>query len=328
MLIGSCFCCWAWWLLCRPGTAACSCRRGSPTTPVAARGPTHCPGGTSGCVRTSEGDAGGRPDPGQHCTGALSRRIRYGLWTPGWNAPVWMTACCSSLPGTTSGCASRWGAGWRGCRLPDREIIADAVARRASGAGDYPGGIEAGVESILALLSGERCRLHLPSTRGRKGDTENGWYWLGRHHHRWRRVAIPCSADCWEPGWPAGWWSVRAWLISAAWFIALVCGVLPSSSMAMGAGGRGGVRWPLDRGRGGFRLPWRWLVRWRWRVWRRWRLRRMVMKVLRVIRHLLAPPWHLLRRHFPAAALGAIEAAIGESEQLHRGNPFRGRRRA
>lgn len=42
------------------------------------------------------------------------------------------------------------------------------------------------------------------------------------------------------------------------------------------------------------------------------------MKVLRAIRHLLAPPW-LLRRRFPAAALGAIEAAIGESERLHRG---------
>ncbi len=42
------------------------------------------------------------------------------------------------------------------------------------------------------------------------------------------------------------------------------------------------------------------------------------MEALRVIRHLLAPPW-LLRRHFPSAALRAIEAAIGESERLHRG---------
>lgn len=42
------------------------------------------------------------------------------------------------------------------------------------------------------------------------------------------------------------------------------------------------------------------------------------MKVLRAIRHLLAPPW-LLRRNFPPAVLGAIEAAIGESERWHRG---------
>lgn len=42
------------------------------------------------------------------------------------------------------------------------------------------------------------------------------------------------------------------------------------------------------------------------------------MDVLRAMRHLLAPPW-LLRRRFSPAVLEAIEAAIGESERLHRG---------
>jgi uncharacterized membrane protein len=40
--------------------------------------------------------------------------------------------------------------------------------------------------------------------------------------------------------------------------------------------------------------------------------------VSRLVRHLLMPDW-LARRHFPAATLGRIEAAIRESESRHRG---------
>jgi hypothetical protein len=40
--------------------------------------------------------------------------------------------------------------------------------------------------------------------------------------------------------------------------------------------------------------------------------------VSRTMKHLLLPPW-LVRRAFPAAALGRIEAAIKASERRHRG---------
>jgi uncharacterized membrane protein YgcG len=44
----------------------------------------------------------------------------------------------------------------------------------------------------------------------------------------------------------------------------------------------------------------------------------MVMKLGRVVRHLLTPPWRV-RQVFPAEALAAIEAAIREAERTHGG---------
>lgn len=42
------------------------------------------------------------------------------------------------------------------------------------------------------------------------------------------------------------------------------------------------------------------------------------MNVMRLMRHLLLPPWWL-HRQFPASTLGAVEAAIRESERTHAG---------
>lgn len=138
--------------------------------------------------------------------------------------------------------------------LPDaraKQIIADAVAPRFK-AGDYPGGIEAGVESILALLSGEALPPPPAVDEGRKGDTEE-WLVLGL-------VATIIGGGVLRAlfgrllgaGLAGGLVGVGAWLISAAWFIALVCGVLAFIFvLAMGAGGRGGVGGPWIGGRGG-----------------------------------------------------------------------------
>lgn len=138
--------------------------------------------------------------------------------------------------------------------LPDaraKQIIADAVAPRFK-AGDYPGGIEAGVESILALLSGEALPPPPAVDEGGKGDTEE-WLVLGL-------VATIIGGGVLRAlfgrllgaGLAGGLVGVGAWLISAAWFIALVCGVLAFIFvLAMGAGGRGGVGGPWIGGRGG-----------------------------------------------------------------------------
>lgn len=138
--------------------------------------------------------------------------------------------------------------------LPDaraKQIIADAVAPRFK-AGDYPGGIEAGVESILALLSGEALPPPPAVDEGWKGDTEE-WLVLGL-------VATIIGGGVLRAlfgrllgaGLAGGLVGVGAWLISAAWFIALVCGVLAFIFvLAMGAGGRGGVGGPWIGGRGG-----------------------------------------------------------------------------
>lgn len=138
--------------------------------------------------------------------------------------------------------------------LPDaraKQIIADAVAPRFK-AGDYPGGIEAGVEAILALLSGEALPPPPAVDEGRKGDTEE-WLVLGL-------VATIIGGGVLRAlfgrllgaGLAGGLVGVGAWLISAAWFIALVCGVLAFIFvLAMGAGGRGGVGGPWIGGRGG-----------------------------------------------------------------------------
>lgn len=138
--------------------------------------------------------------------------------------------------------------------LPDaraKQIIADAVAPRFK-AGDYPGGIEAGVESILALLFGEALPPPPAVDEGWKGDTEE-WLVLGL-------VATIIGGGVLRAlfgrllgaGLAGGLVGVGAWLISAAWFIALVCGVLAFIFvLAMGAGGRGGVGGPWIGGRGG-----------------------------------------------------------------------------
>ena len=138
--------------------------------------------------------------------------------------------------------------------LPDaraKQIIADAVAPRFK-AGDYPGGIEAGVVSILALLFGEAVPPPAAVDEGWKGDTEE-WLVLGL-------VATIIGGGVLRAlfgrllgaGLAGGLVGVGAWLISAAWFIALVCGVLAFIFvLAMGAGGRGGVGGPWIGGRGG-----------------------------------------------------------------------------
>lgn len=138
--------------------------------------------------------------------------------------------------------------------LPDaraKQIIADVVAPHFK-AGDYPGGIEAGVEAILALLSGEVLPPPPPADEGRKGDTEE-WLVLGL-------VATVIGGGVLRAlfgrllgaGLAGGVVGVGAWLISGALLIGLVCGVLAFIFvLAMGAGGRGGVGGPWIGGGGG-----------------------------------------------------------------------------
>ncbi|WP_328824983.1 TPM domain-containing protein [Zoogloea dura] len=138
--------------------------------------------------------------------------------------------------------------------LPDaraKQIIADVVTPRFK-AGDYPGGIEAGVGAILALLSGEA----LPPPRAADGSGEGGaeeWLVLGL-------VATVVGGGVLRAlfgkllgaGLAGGLVGVGAWMITGALFIALGCGALAFVFvLAMGAGGRGGMGGPWIGGGGG-----------------------------------------------------------------------------
>lgn len=138
--------------------------------------------------------------------------------------------------------------------LPDaraKQIIADVVTPRFK-AGDYPGGIEAGVGAILAVLSGEALPPPRAADEVREGGTEE-WLVLGL-------VATIIGGGVLRAlfgrllgaGLAAGVVGVGAWMISGALFIALVCGVLAFIFvLAMGAGGRGGIGGPWIGGGGG-----------------------------------------------------------------------------
>lgn len=137
--------------------------------------------------------------------------------------------------------------------LPDaraKQIIADVVAPRFK-AGDYPGGIEAGVGAILALLSGEA--LPPPALDGPgEGGTEE-WLVLGL-------VATVVGGGVLRAlfgkllgaGLAGGLVGVGAWMITGTLLIALGCGALAFVFvLAMGAGGRSGMGGPWIGG-GGF----------------------------------------------------------------------------
>ncbi len=138
--------------------------------------------------------------------------------------------------------------------LPDaraKQIIADVVTPRFK-AGDYPGGIEAGVGAILAVLSGEALPPPRAADEVREGGTEE-WLVLGL-------VATIIGGGVLRAlfgrllgaGLAAGVVGVGAWMISGALLIALVCGVLAFIFvLAMGAGGRGGIGGPWIGGGGG-----------------------------------------------------------------------------
>lgn len=138
--------------------------------------------------------------------------------------------------------------------LPDaraKQIIADVVTPRFK-AGDYPGGIEAGVGAILAVLSGEALPPPPAADEVREGGTEE-WLVLGL-------VATIIGGGVLRAlfgrllgaGLAGGVVGVGAWLISGALLIALVCGVLAFIFvLAMGAGGRGDIGGPWIGGGGG-----------------------------------------------------------------------------
>lgn len=138
--------------------------------------------------------------------------------------------------------------------LPDaraKQIIADVVTPRFK-AGDYPGGIEAGVGAIVAVLSGEALPPPRAADEAQEGSTEE-WLVLGL-------VATIIGGGVLRAlfgrllgaGLAGGVVGVGAWLISGALLIALVCGVLAFIFvLAMGAGGRGSVGGPWIGGGGG-----------------------------------------------------------------------------
>lgn len=138
--------------------------------------------------------------------------------------------------------------------LPDaraKQIIADVVTPRFK-AGDYPGGIEAGVGAIVSVLSGEALPPPRAADEAQEGSTEE-WLVLGL-------VATIIGGGVLRAlfgrllgaGLAGGVVGVGAWLISGALLIALVCGVLAFIFvLAMGAGGRGSVGGPWIGGGGG-----------------------------------------------------------------------------
>ncbi len=139
--------------------------------------------------------------------------------------------------------------------LPDaraKQIIADVVTPRFK-AGDYPGGIEAGVGAILAMLSGEVLPPPRAADEAQEGSTEE-WLVLGL-------VATIIGGGVLRAlfgrllgaGLAGGVVGVGAWLISGALLIALLCGLLAFIFvLAMGGGGRGGLGGPWIGGGGGF----------------------------------------------------------------------------
>jgi uncharacterized protein len=164
--------------------------------------------------------------------------------------------------------------------------------------GDYDAGVEAGVDRMISVASGEP----LPPP-DRKWEHTRG---LGNLLPLFLIAVVVASGllrqlfgrlfGSLATGGLAG---VIAFLLSHVW---------------LGRGLGGWVGWGgFRRRRRGRRLQWR---RWWWR--RRRGLGRVVMKAARLLRHLAEPHWRT-RLRFPTAALDAIEQAVGRAERSHAG---------
>ena len=195
-------------------------------------------------------------------------------------------------------------------------------------AGDFAGGIDAGVDRMLAVVEGEE--LPPPDPRW-KPDALPGiesWGPLALMALPFLALALRALLGPLGPFLAAGLATGLGWLATRQLAIALGFGLF---TLFFGLALARRRHWSSGRRRGGWvprRLRRRGLRRRRWRrrvLGRRRQLRRrrrlgelVAMRVLRTLRHLLLPA-RATRRRFTPQVLAEIEAAIGEMEAQHEG---------